>query len=77
MLAYLYPACCVQNQLVSIIKYSTIKHSSAPTSPGKILHWFNRRVQQADKSVEQFITNLYQLVEHCEYGGLKEEIFRD
>ena len=32
---------------------------------------FNRRVQLADKSV---ITNLYQLAEHCECGGLKEEM---
>ena len=37
MFAYLYPACCVQNQLASVIKYSAIKYSSAPTSPGKIL----------------------------------------
>ena len=38
---------------------------------------FNRRVQQADESVEQFITNLYQLAEYCEYGGLKDEMIRD
>ena len=38
---------------------------------------FNRRVQLADESVEHFITNLYQPVEHCEYGELKEEMVRD
>ena len=38
---------------------------------------FNRRVQLADESVEHFITNLYQLVEHCKYGDLKEEMIRD
>ena len=32
---------------------------------------FNRRVQLADESVEHFITNLYQLVEHWD---LKEEM---
>ena len=31
----------------------------------------------ADESVEQFITNLYQLVEHCEYGDLRDEMIRD
>ena len=39
--------------------------------------WFNRKMQLAEESVEQFITNLYQLVEHCEYGELKEEMIRD
>ena len=38
---------------------------------------FNRRAQLADQSVEQFITNLYQLVENCEYGGLKKEMIHD
>ena len=38
---------------------------------------FNRRMQLADESVEQFITNLYQLVEHCEYGNLRDEMIRD
>ena len=38
---------------------------------------FNRRVQLPDKSVEQFITNLYQLVKHCECGKLKEEMTHD
>ena len=34
-------------------------------------------MQLADESVEHFITNLYQLVKHCEYGELKEEMVRD
>ena len=38
--------------------------------------WFNRRVQLAEESVEQFITNLYQLVD-CEYGELEEEMIHD
>ena len=38
---------------------------------------FNQRVQLADKSVEHFITNLYQLVEHREYRELKENIVQD
>ena len=36
--------------------------------------WFNQRVQLAEKSMEQFNANPYQLVEHCEYGGQKEEM---
>ena len=35
------------------------------------------RIQLADESVEQFNTNLYQLVEHCEYGDLRDEMVRD
>ena len=38
---------------------------------------FNRRVQQADESVEQFITNLYQLAKYCEYGNLRNEMIHD
>ena len=38
---------------------------------------FNRRMQLADESVEQFITNLYQLAEHCEHGNLRNEMIRD
>ena len=34
-------------------------------------------MQLADESIEQFITNLYQLAEHCEYGNLKDEMIRD
>ena len=38
---------------------------------------FNRRTQQADESVEQFITSLYTLAENCAYGDLKSEMIRD
>ena len=38
---------------------------------------FNQRVQQADESVEHFITNLYQLAKYCEYGNLRDEMIRD
>ena len=36
--------------------------------------WFNRRMELADESVEQFITNLYQLIEHCEYCNLRNKM---
>ena len=38
---------------------------------------FNRRSQKDGESVEQYITELYNLVEFCAYGGLKEEMIRD
>ena len=38
---------------------------------------FNRRCQNEGESVEQFITNLYQLAENCQYGGMKAEMIRD
>ena len=38
---------------------------------------FNRRVQKEGESVEQFITSLYNLVETCAFGDLKEEMIRD
>ena len=38
---------------------------------------FNRRKQEDGESVETFITALYSLVEHCEYGNLREEMIRD
>ena len=38
---------------------------------------FNRRDQATSESAEQYITNLYRLVEMCEYGMLKEEMLRD
>ena len=34
---------------------------------------FNRRVQQEGEPVDSFITSLYRLAEHCEYGLLKED----
>ena len=38
---------------------------------------FNRRVQKEGESVEQYITELYDLVEFCAYGVLKHEMLRD
>ncbi|GBM37649.1 hypothetical protein AVEN_132093-1 [Araneus ventricosus] len=38
---------------------------------------FNKRVQLDDESVNTFITALYTLSEHCEYGVLHDELIRD
>ena len=38
---------------------------------------FNQRRQTRDEPVETFITALYSLVEHCEFGTLREELIRD
>ena len=38
---------------------------------------FNRRNQQSGETAEQYIMALYDLVEHCNYGALKEEMIRD
>ncbi len=38
---------------------------------------FNRRNQAEGESAEQYIACLYNLVEMCEYGALKEEMLRD
>ena len=38
---------------------------------------FNRRCQKEGESSEQYITELYRLIEFCEYGDLKEEMLRD
>ncbi|CAB4014586.1 Hypothetical predicted protein [Paramuricea clavata] len=38
---------------------------------------FNRRVQNEHESVEEFITSLYMLAEHCEYGNLHDQMIRD
>ena len=38
---------------------------------------FNTRVQAEGESIEQYITSLYNFIEHCEYGTLKEEMIRD
>ena len=35
---------------------------------------FNRRTQQAHKSVEQYIAALYRLIETCDYGDLTDEM---
>ena len=38
---------------------------------------FNARVQAEGESIEQYITSLYNLIEHCEYGTLKVEMIKD
>ena len=38
---------------------------------------FNRRSQKEGESSEQYITELYNLIEFCEYGDLKKEMLRD
>ena len=38
---------------------------------------FNSRVQQQGESVDSFITALHCLVEHCQYGNLRNEMIRD
>ena len=38
---------------------------------------FNRRCQKEGESAEQYITELYNLIEFCEYGNLKDEMLRD
>ena len=47
--------------------------------PNVIFEWmkFNRRVQKEGEFVEQFITSLYNLVETCDFGDLKNEMIRD
>ena len=38
---------------------------------------FNQRVQFEGEPVDEFITSLYSLVEHCSYGELTNEMIRD
>ena len=38
---------------------------------------FNRRNQLEGETAEKYITELYRLVDGCEYAGLKEEMIRD
>ncbi len=38
---------------------------------------FNRRIQAEHESVENFLTDLNTLSEHCDYGDLREELIRD
>lgn len=38
---------------------------------------FNRRSQEPGETADTFINALYCLVEHCDYGTLKEEMIRD
>ena len=38
---------------------------------------FNMRKQEEGETVDSFITTLYELAEHCNYGDLREEMIRD
>ena len=38
---------------------------------------FNMRCQEPDEPVESFITDLYRMSEHCNFGTLKDELIRD
>ena len=38
---------------------------------------FNRRFQPEGETIEFFITDLYALIENCEYGELCEDFLRD
>ena len=38
---------------------------------------FNSRRQDEGEAVDDFITSLYALSEHCSYGALKDELIRD
>ena len=38
---------------------------------------FNRRSQQSGESAEQYIMALYELVQHCDYGEMKDEMIGD
>ena len=38
---------------------------------------FNSRNQRGGESVDSFITDLYGLARHCNFGALKEELIRD
>lgn len=38
---------------------------------------FNMRKQEAHKTVDAFVTALYALAEHCNYGTLHDELIRD
>ena len=38
---------------------------------------FNRRIQGDDKTVDEFIVDLYRLAHHCDYGALHDELVRD
>ena len=38
---------------------------------------FNQRSQKEGKSVDNFVTDLHVLAEHCSYGPLHDEMIRD
>ena len=38
---------------------------------------FNSWIQGPEEPVNHFVTALYSLVEHCDYGDLKDEMIQD
>ena len=38
---------------------------------------FNQLKQVTGQPVDSFITSLHKLIEHCDYGALKDEMIRD
>ena len=38
---------------------------------------FNQRKQMTGEPVDSFITSPHKLIEHCDYGALKDEMIRD
>ena len=62
-------------------EWLVIKH----TCPVNISTWwqryepakFNRRVQQRNEAVEEYINSLYVLIQYCDYGNLRHEMLRD
>ena len=38
---------------------------------------FNKRIQEPGETVDSFVTALYCLAEHCDYGELREQMIRD
>ena len=38
---------------------------------------FNKRKQEDSENVDNFVTSLYTLSEHCGYNDLREEMIRD
>ena len=38
---------------------------------------FNQRRQEEEESVDSFVTALYGLAKHCDYGGLHDQMIRD
>lgn len=38
---------------------------------------FHKRVQESGESVDSFIKALYDLIQHCEYGAIRDKLIRD
>ena len=63
-------------------KYTTVKAKFDAYFVKKrniIYEWvkFNRRKQETGESVDSFITDLYGLAEHCQFGALHNEMICD